>query len=124
MGLGMSLELKNINRTFDGKTVIRNVSFTCKHGEIIGLFGTSGCGKSTLLRVRFLDLIQVLKEKYLLTKARRKRFIDSIGFIFQEPRLFPWLNVLENVTFGLKGSKEEKKNRVKNIRNVGLADSC
>ncbi|MFD1706570.1 ABC transporter ATP-binding protein [Siminovitchia sediminis] len=103
----MGLELRNVSRTFAGKTAVRNVTLSAKQGEIIGILGTSGCGKSTLLRA-----ISGLDNEYdgeiSINGNTSKDVHDTTGFIFQEPRLFPWINVLENVTFGLKGKKEEK----------------
>jgi sulfonate transport system ATP-binding protein len=119
----MSLELRNINRSFNGKTVIRNVSFRAKQGEIIGLVGTSGSGKSTLLRV-ISGLDTEYEGQIIMNDKQFEGMNSSISFIFQEPRLFPWLNVLENVTFGLKGSKDEKKGKgLKILEQVGLSDS-
>lgn len=119
----MSLQLQSVSRTFNGKKAIQEVSFTAKPGEIIGLLGTSGCGKSTLLRA-----ISGLDADYdgtiSINGDTRKQVHDTTGFIFQEPRLLPWLTVLDNVTFGLKGKKEEKNRRAKNyLKSVGLAES-
>src|SRR5690625_99343 len=116
----MSLELKNISRTFAGKTAVSNISLSAKQGEIIGILGTSGCGKSTLLRA-----ISGLDADYYGEIAiggnTTKEVHDTTGFIFQEPRLFPWMTVLENVTFGLKGKKEERNRLGKQyIKSVGL----
>ena len=86
----MSLELKNVSRTFDGKPAVRNISFTARPGEIIGLLGTSGCGKSTLLRA-ISGLDTGFDGEILINERASKEIQDSIGFIFQEPRLFPWL---------------------------------
>ncbi|RDW16916.1 nitrate/sulfonate/bicarbonate ABC transporter ATP-binding protein [Oceanobacillus arenosus] len=120
----MSLELKNVGRTFADKQAVRDVSFTAKQGEIIGLLGTSGCGKSTILRA-----ISGLDSEYdgeIAVNGKVTRDIqEEVGFIFQEPRLFPWLTVLDNVTFGLKGSKSEKEKLGKAyLENVGLNDSA
>src|SRR5690606_10658313 len=92
-------------------------------GEIIGLLGTSGCGKSTLLRA-----ISGLDGNYDGEIRLNGELVDGVqesaGFIFQEPRLFPWLTVLENATFGLSGKTggKEKKGR-EILRKVGLGDS-
>lgn len=120
----MNLELSNVGRAFAGKQAVRDVSFSAKQGEIIGLLGTSGCGKSTILRA-----ISGLDSEYdgeISVNGKITRDIqDEIGFIFQEPRLFPWLTVLDNVTFGLKGTKAEKEKLGKTyLENVGLGDSA
>ncbi|AQQ54670.1 ABC transporter ATP-binding protein [Planococcus lenghuensis] len=119
----MSLQLQHVSRTFNGKKAIHNISLTAEPGEIIGLLGTSGCGKSTLLRA-----ISGLDTDYDGTVSingdTRKQVHDTTGFIFQEPRLLPWLNVLENVTFGLKGKKGDNQALAKRyLRSVGLSDS-
>ncbi len=119
----MSLVLEQVSRTFGGKQVIRNVSLTAEPGEIIGLLGTSGCGKSTLLRA-----ISGLDTEYSGTVSingdTAKQVHKATGFIFQEPRLLPWLTVLENVRFGLEGKKEDKNAIArKYLKSVGLAES-
>src|SRR5699024_8178205 len=102
----MGLELKNISRTFSGKTAVKNITLSAKQGEIIGILGTSGCGKSTLLRA-ISGLDTDYDGEIAINGVTSKEINNEIGFIFQEPRLFPWKNVLENVIFGLKGKKEE-----------------
>ncbi|WP_017795811.1 ABC transporter ATP-binding protein [Oceanobacillus kimchii] len=117
----MSLELKEVSRTFNGTPAINNISFRTKSGEIVGLLGTSGCGKSTILRS-----IAGLDTRYYgeitINQKRTKGIQASIGYIFQEPRLLPWLNVMENVTFGLTGKKINKKQRgLDYLKSVGLS---
>ncbi|QGH34136.1 ATP-binding cassette domain-containing protein [Gracilibacillus salitolerans] len=116
----MSLALRDVSRSFNGTTAVKNVNLEVKPGEIIGLLGTSGCGKSTLLRA-----ISGLDPEYdgeiEINGTVSKEIHDTTGFIFQEPRLLPWLNVLENVTFGLTGSRKEKENRaIDYLESVGL----
>lgn len=119
----MSLNINNISRTFSGKEVVKNVSFEAGPGEIVGLLGTSGCGKSTVLRA-----ISGLDTDYggeVEINGKISRQVEaSTGFIFQEPRLMPWLDVMENVTFGLKGTKASKVELGrKYLRDVGLEGS-
>lgn len=117
----MSLNIKNIARTFNGKEVVKNVSFEAGSGEIIGLLGTSGCGKSTVLRA-ISGLDAGYEGKVEINGKVSEQIEESTGFIFQEPRLMPWLNVLENVTFGLKSKKEAKAELGRKYLNeVGLA---
>lgn len=120
----MSLELKDVSRTFDGKPAVRNISFSTEPGEIIGVLGTSGCGKSTLLRT-ISGLDDDYEGEIAIKGNTSQEMLDKTGFIFQEPRLLPWLTVLDNVTFGLNGiKKEEKKIFGENyLKNVGLSDS-
>ncbi|MCM3739801.1 ABC transporter ATP-binding protein [Oceanobacillus luteolus] len=119
----MSLELRDVSRTFDGKTAVNNINFSAKPGEIIGLLGTSGCGKSTLLRA-ISGLDRGYDGEIAINGTTTKAVHDKVGFIFQEPRLFPWLTVLENVTFGLKGDKQDMTERAtKYLESVGLKGS-
>ncbi|EIJ82155.1 ABC transporter-like protein [Bacillus methanolicus PB1] len=115
------LAIENVSRTFaNGETGLKNINLTVQKGEIIGILGTSGCGKSTLLRV-----LSGLDEGYAGTVKIDGDIVRSvhekIGIIFQEPRLLPWLNVIDNVAFGLKNNDQKMEIAKKYISLVGLA---
>jgi iron(III) transport system ATP-binding protein len=112
------LEVDHIRCQFDGRDVVRNVSFAVGAGEILCLLGPSGCGKSTVLRTiagierqvggRILADGTVLSDdtRHLPPEKR------GIGLIFQDFALFPHLSVAQNVAFGLSGSRAEVRERV------------
>ncbi|WP_407270734.1 ABC transporter ATP-binding protein [Radiobacillus sp. PE A8.2] len=119
----MSLELKNVSRTFGDNTVVKNITTSAAPGEIVGLLGTSGCGKSTILRA-ISGLDNDYQGEISINGNTSKEIHDTTGFIFQEPRLLPWLTVLDNVTFGLKGKKQEKEKLARQyLDSVGLKDN-
>jgi sulfonate transport system ATP-binding protein len=92
------LDVQVRNKAFTGRSVLKGLSLRLRGGEVVALVGASGCGKSTLLRiVAGLDSEydgQVRLDGQLVTAPLR-----DIRFVFQEPRLFPWLNVAANVAF-------------------------
>tara|TARA_X000001036_G_C20660594_1_gene798764 strand:+ start:1221 stop:1865 length:645 start_codon:yes stop_codon:yes gene_type:complete len=112
------LQLKNLSKTFDLKTVFQQLSLDVKENEIVALIGPSGCGKSTLLRM-IADLESV--------DTGSIRFSDTtegtIGYVFQKPILYPHLNVEGNIAlgFGQKVAKSQRKVRIaKELELVGL----
>ena len=62
----IKLEVKNLNKKYDGKSVLKNISFSVKRGEFLAVLGLSGCGKTTLLRILIglekQDSGEILKE--------------------------------------------------------------
>lgn len=95
------LTLRNLEKTYaNGVRALEGFSLRLAPGEIVAVIGGSGCGKSTLLRlISGLDIptqgtVELNGEK--VTKPH-----PLINLIFQEPRLFPWLSVANNVGFGL-----------------------
>jgi len=109
--------VKNLTKKFNDLLVLDNMSFNIKKGEFLCIVGPTGCGKTT-----FLNLLSCLEETtsgdiYIDDeKANPKK--HSLAFVFQEPSTFPWLNVEQNIQFGLdikKMSKKEKKEKVDNI---------
>ncbi|MBM7096326.1 MULTISPECIES: ABC transporter ATP-binding protein [Alteribacter] len=116
----MSLQIENVSRTFNGQPAVEDVSFTAEKGEIVGLLGTSGCGKSTVLRA--ISGLDDLYEGTVKVNNKKSRSVNTdLGIIFQEARLMPWLNVIDNVSFGLEGPKGEKKEKARTIlQQVGL----
>ncbi len=81
--------LDNITVKFDKQTVIDSLSFEFTDGVFYGITGPSGIGKTTLLGV--------LSGTVPLSGGEVKSSISRISYVFQEPRLFPWLTALENV---------------------------
>src|SRR3954468_23572681 len=76
------------------------VSLNVAPGEIVAVVGGSGCGKSTLLRL-VSGLDNPTQGKVALDGDTILSPHQKIGFVFQEPRLLPWLTVAANVGFGL-----------------------
>ncbi len=108
----MKVELRRVTKTFEGKTpvlALDAIDLSVRAGEFVCLLGPSGCGKSTLLNlVAGLDRPtagQVLKDGQPVDGPGTDRVM-----IFQTAALFPWLDVLGNVEFGLRmtgGAKRE-----------------
>lgn len=86
-------------KSFNGRSIVRDVAFEVAAGEIVAVLGASGCGKSTLLRA-----IAGLDKEFTGSIAIHGTHNDQnvIGMIYQEPRLMPWLNVEDNIGFGLE----------------------
>src|SRR4026209_620897 len=112
------LSLKNISRTFGTTRAVDNVSLDVNQGEFFGLLGPSGCGKTTTLRMiaglEKPDTGSIIFQNQDITNLPPER--RGFGMVFQNYALFPHLNVLENVAFGLRArhkSQAEIMERVK-----------
>lgn len=108
------------------RVVLRGVSFTAAHGERLAILGPSGAGKSTLL-LALAGLTRPLRGEITID-GRSPRPGDA-ALMFQSPLLFPWLDVLGNVTFGLDvaGSATTPARRARArelLAMVGLADAA
>ncbi|MCO5384911.1 MAG: ABC transporter ATP-binding protein [Desulfosporosinus sp.] len=105
------LEIKTITKYFNianGQIkALENINFEVASGELICLLGPSGCGKTTLLRI-IAGLEKQESGQILLNGQTIDASGPERGMIFQEPRLFPWLTVEENVGFGIKGRYGKK----------------
>lgn len=101
------LELENLQCNYDKLVVIKELSFNLVEGDIACLLGPSGCGKSTILRAiaGFEPIvkgnIKLNNEIISSPKTQKKPELRKIGMVFQDYALFPHLNVLENIQFGL-----------------------
>jgi len=85
-------------KNFADKQILRDIEISVDAQEIIALVGPSGCGKSTLLRI-IAGLDRDFDGNVTFAGRRHDHITPEIGFIFQEPRLFPWLTVADNVAF-------------------------
>ena len=104
------LELQNISKSFDGKTIIKELNLEIYKNEFITLLGPSGCGKSTLLRIiggfETPDTGRVLFDgKDITNLSPDKRRLHTV---FQKYSLFPHYDVADNIAFGLKLKKKDK----------------
>ena len=101
--MGELLRLRVAAKRFGATTVLRHIDLSVGEGEIVALVGPSGCGKSTLLRI-IAGLDRDYQGEVVFAGTRQSGLNREIGFVFQEPRLFPWLDVAANVAFGARGT--------------------
>ncbi len=136
------VEINNLKKSFDGKTVLEDISFSVEKGEVVSIIGPSGSGKSTLLRcATFLEtmdsgelsymgekIVETVNGRAVYPKKRKLREVHSkFGLVFQNFNLFPHYNVLKNVSDApisvLKRNKEEvliESRRV--LKKLGIED--
>ncbi len=120
------LELSHIQKSFDGVSVLKDISIQVEDGEIVSILGPSGCGKTTLLNI-ILGIVEadagtiVYNGEDLTRTVMEKR---GFNIVFQDYALFPNLNVYQNITYGLKNkpgiSSEEEVEEL--IHLLGLED--
>ncbi len=99
------LSMSGINKAFSGNQVLKNVDFTCEHGEIHGLIGENGAGKSTLMKI--LAGVYSLDSGKLEIDGKPVRFDGydqarraGVRVVYQELSLLPHLSVAENIVMG------------------------
>ena len=105
------LELKNISKRYENRFLADKLSLSVSRGEIVALLGASGAGKSTLLKIvaglEPADAGQVFFDQQDITPLPPEK--RHFALMFQDFALFPHLNVLDNVAFGLIEQKLSKK---------------
>ena len=101
------LSVNNVSHSYYKLAVLQNLDLSVKSGEFIVLVGPSGCGKTTLLNIL---------SGYLRPQSGTIDREGIIRTVYQQDGLFPWLTVGENITMGLKKTKDkEQQKKAKNI---------
>lgn len=112
------IELKNVQKSYlvDGRAfpVLQGINLTLPENTITVILGRSGCGKTTLLRL--VGGLEEPDEGEIIFHAEHQT-----AFVFQESRLMPWLNVWENVRFGLEKKADDRLFIQNIIDMVGLS---
>lgn len=132
----MMLDVQGVSKTYHGKTgpvhAMRSVSLSADAGDFLAVQGPSGCGKTTLLLVAGAllapDAGRVViagQDPYALASDARARFRGTtIGFVFQQFHLIPYLSVLENVMAPAMatGSSQAKERALELVARFGIED--
>lgn len=117
------LELRNVVKSYEGKPLLTDISFTAAEGETVCLLGASGSGKSTILRmIAGLDFPE--RGAILLNGldlAGTPPHLRDFGLVFQDYGLFPHLNVFDNIAFGLKMKNMESRSLLLDKRQLAVA---
>lgn len=111
----VSIELKNITKSFNNNKVIDNISFSVEKGEMVSILGPSGCGKTTTLKIIAGLVKPDSGEIFFNGGSVLHTPVEKRGgvLVFQDFLLFPHLNVEENIGFGLKMAGVKKNERKK-----------
>jgi ABC-type Fe3+/spermidine/putrescine transport system ATPase subunit len=114
------LSLKNLSKSFDKTNAVADVSLDVERGEFFGLLGPSGCGKTTTLRMiaglEQPDTGSIIFDGKDITNLPAER--RGFGMVFQNYALFPHLNVLENVAFGLRARHKPKAEVLERVKSA------
>lgn len=104
------VEVKNLSKSFGNLKVLDDISFDVTEGEFLCVVGPTGCGKTTFLN-SLTRLYEPSSGKILINGEPVDLKKHNVSYIFQEKSTMEWLNVEENVGFGLelRGIKGEEK---------------
>lgn len=124
----VSLQIKNLTKVYDGKTVLNNISFDVRDGEFLSILGPSGCGKTTLLKI--LIGIETCSTGDIVKNGENISLFDpskrGMGMVFQNYALFPNMTVLENVMYALnlklKNRNQAQEESIKMLKVVNMEE--
>jgi NitT/TauT family transport system ATP-binding protein len=119
---GPVVEFSGVTTAFAGETVLEGVDFRIEDGEFVCLLGPSGCGKSTTLRL-LGGLLRQDTGTVRVAGRQPEEAWQEIAYVFQQPRLLPWRNVLSNVMLGmeLRGVADRAARRERALAQLKLA---
>ena len=109
------LEMNNVSVNYGNTKVLNDFSITVNKGEKIALMGPSGSGKTTVLKL--------IANQLRPTNGKIICRANKIGYMFQEPRLVPWLTAAENVNLVLGDTPETLPQAIKWLKYLGLGDA-
>ncbi len=116
----MELYLENIKKSYNGTRAVDGVTLAVPSGKILALVGPSGCGKTTLLRVA-AGLVEPDSGKTVIDGrdiSGQPPYRRPTATVFQNYALFPHLNVYDNVAYGLKARRLQKKEIGEKVREI------
>lgn len=124
----VNLEIKDLTKIYNNKTVLDNISFEVMDGEFLSILGPSGCGKTTLLKILIgiesATSGKILKKDDDITKIDPSK--RGMGIVFQNYALFPNMTVLDNVMYvlnlKLKNKKAAEEEALKMIKVVNMTE--
>ncbi|MFZ6723532.1 ABC transporter ATP-binding protein [Undibacterium sp. Ji49W] len=106
-------------KSYGTRAILKNLHLSVEESEIVSLIGASGCGKSTLLSI--IAGLDTQQEGSIELAGKRIHGVNpDIGFIFQEPRLFPWLTVEQNIAFNANNSDQQRTSVARLLAEVGM----
>ncbi|MDA7848118.1 ATP-binding cassette domain-containing protein [Sulfurospirillum sp.] len=106
------LVVQNLNHHYGFTCILENINFELSKGQVLSIVGPSGGGKTTLMHI-CADLIDAQEGKV------ENSFVSS-SFAFQDSRLLPWKNVIDNIALGLKAKKVSKKMAMVRAKKIAL----
>lgn len=129
------LEIRNLHKSFEGVSVLKDVSLSIAQGEVVVVIGPSGCGKSTLLRcingLEEVDSGEILLRGERISGQKKALHLvrQRIGMVFQSYDLFPHMDVMANLLLGPtkalgKSRREVAEEAESFLVRVGLQDKA
>ena len=106
------LRVENLSFSFGFKEILKDINFKLKKGEVVSIVGPSGGGKTTLLHL--------CAKLLTLEEGKIRNSFKSSSFAFQEARLLPWKNVIDNISLGLKAKNIKKQKADELSKNIAL----
>lgn len=113
------LQIDNLTKYYDGLHVLEKINLDINDGEFISIVGPSGCGKTTLLKI--IGGVKKPTQGHILFRDKTLKLSQkrNFGFVFQDPVLLPWRNVVKNIELPLEILKRKTSQGVlKNLLRI------